>query len=218
LIINKVNGNLPLKWERDMKRIATFLIVSGLVVVGQLSSAQDRLRLGQPNYGGTGCPAGTASVTLSDDQQSMSILFDNFVTEAGGNTGRVMDRKTCGVAIPVHVPQGYSVSIFQVDYRGYNLVPQGGSAQFTAEYFWAGVRGPVSRRTFYGPFDSNYTVTDKLLATALIWSKCGQQVVLRSNPSMVIRTNARRDTAMGTVDSADISSAVVYHLQWKRCN
>jgi len=27
--------------------------------------------------------------------------------------------KSCNVAIPVHVPQGFSVSVLQVDYRGF---------------------------------------------------------------------------------------------------
>lgn len=53
-----------------------------------------------------------------------------------------MERKTCNIAVPVHVPQGYSVSIFQIDYRGFNSLPYGAYSRFNVEYFFAGTQGP----------------------------------------------------------------------------
>ena len=44
----------------------------------------DGIRLGNPEYGGSGCPGGSASVALSPDQSAISILFDQYVVEAGG--------------------------------------------------------------------------------------------------------------------------------------
>lgn len=197
-----------------MKRV----LLSTFVLLAALSAEASRLSLGQPGYGGTGCPAGSASVTLSPDQQALSILFDSYVMEAGESTQKTVDRKSCNVTIPVQVPQGYSVSVFQVDYRGYNLVPRGGQARFDAEYFWAGSRGPKISRIFSGPINDNYTITDRLLANTLVWTPCGASVNLRVNTSMMVRTNAYREQAMSTVDSADVSSGVIYHLQWRRCN
>src|SRR3954468_8775829 len=83
------------------------------------------ITLGQPIMGGTGCPAGSASAVLSPDGKSLSILFDQYTVQAGGTTGQQFDRKACSVAIPVHVPQGYAVSILQIDYRGFNALPVG---------------------------------------------------------------------------------------------
>jgi len=40
--------------------------------------AADDISLGEPGYGGTGCPAGTVSVTLSPDAKSLSLLFDQY--------------------------------------------------------------------------------------------------------------------------------------------
>jgi hypothetical protein len=176
------------------------------------------LRLGYPAYGGTGCPNGTASVSLSPDETELSILFDQYSTEAGGVTGKMIDRKSCNISVPVAVPQGYSVAIFQVDYRGFIAVPAGGLSDFTAEYFWAGSRGPTVRRTFYGPQNQNFTLGDKLIASTLVWSACGDSVNLRVNTSLRTQTNRNYEQAIGMVDSADISSGVVYHLQWRRCN
>ena len=196
-----------------MKR---FLLSLALTLVA-LPSMADTIRLGNPSYGGTGCPGGSASAALSPDAQSLSLLFDQYVVEAGGNSGRVTDRKTCNVAIPVHIPQGMSLSIFKVDYRGFNSLPYGAYSQFQVEYFFAGSRGPSYSKTFYGSLNDNYLLTNTLAASAIVWSPCGQEVILRSNSSMLVRTNNQRGQAFATVDSADFRAGLVYHLQWRRC-
>ena len=75
----------------------------------------DDISLGIPGYGGTGCPDGTVSATLSPDAKSLSLLFDQYQVSVGGTTGRSFDRRSCNIAIPVHVPQGLSVSILKID-------------------------------------------------------------------------------------------------------
>src|SRR6476620_10637939 len=132
----------------------------------------DDISLGNPGYGGTGCPDGSASVTLSEDQKSLSILFDSFVVEAGGTTGKSLDRKVCNVAIPVHVPQGLSVSILAIDYRGFNDIPVGAQSTFGIQYFFCGVRGANFNKNLRGPGSDNYVNTHKPTAQALVWSGC----------------------------------------------
>lgn len=187
-----------------------------IVMLASQASAQG-LQLGEPAYGGTGCPAGTASVSVSPSNDAVSILFDQYVAEAGRTTARRIDRKSCNITIPVFVPSGYSVAIFQVDYRGYNAIPAGGQSRFDAEYFWAGSRGPRISRIFNGPTNDIFSVRDDLVATTLVWSPCGASVNLRINSSMMAQANSRMDQTLAMVDSADISSGLVYHLQWRRC-
>jgi len=179
--------------------------------------AADTISLGQPGYGGTGCPGGSASVTLSPDKQSLSIIFDSFIVEAGGMTGKRLDRKNCNVAIPVHVPQGMSVSVLNVDYRGFNDLPSGAMSRFNVEYFFAGTRGPLFTKTFYGPLTQDYDLSNRLDIQALVWSPCGADVNLRVNASMMGQTNRYNEGTLSTVDSADFNAAMVYHLQWKSC-
>ena len=106
------------------------LVVLGSLLAAQMTLAANGLlpgiRLGMPDYGGTGCPAGTASVVLSPSEDQISILFDSFVAEAGGATRRTVDRKACDLGIPITIPQGYSVAVVQTDFRGFNLVAAGG--------------------------------------------------------------------------------------------
>jgi hypothetical protein len=193
--------------------IATLLAGASLATA---SHAQDDIALGEPGYGGTGCPAGSVSATLSPDAKSLSLLFDEYIVEAGGDTGKAFDRKSCNIAIPVFVPQGLSVSVIAIDYRGYNNVPRGGATDFNVEYFFAGTRGPSFRKTFRGPIDEDYLIRNELTAQAMVWSACGADVNLRTNSSIRVTTRQNQQ-ALATVDSQDVSAAIIYQLQWKRC-
>ncbi len=197
-------------------RIMTKLAVAAVLVTSALSKADD-IALGIPGYGGNGCPSGSVDTVLAPDAKTLSILFDQFVTEAGRSSGKSIDRKSCNLAIPVHVPQGYSISLIGIDYRGYVSAPRGTTAQLNVEYFFGGSSGPKYNNTFLTPHDSDYTLTNNLVASALVWSPCGADVNLRVNASMLTRTNAKRDDVFATVDSADVTAGIVYHLQWRTC-
>jgi len=201
--------------KSNLVHITTVLIASALLFTTQAMATD--LVIGEPAYGGTGCPAGTASITLSPDQQALSILFDQYVVEAGFNVGKRVDRKSCNVAIPVTVPQGYSIAIFQMDYRGFNSLPYGASSQFNIEYFFAGSRGPRYSKRFVGNINQDFIITNNLIAESLVWTPCGAPVTLRANTSMMVQTNGRGEQALSTIDSMDLQSGVIYHIQWKRC-
>src|SRR4051812_29902908 len=130
-------------------------LVLGALFLSSIPAFADQvpggITLGQPITGGSGCPAGSAAAVLSPDGKNLSILFDQYQALAGGTSGLQFDRKACSVAIPVHVPQGYSVSILKIDYRGFNAIPSGGSSTFGVEYFFAGTHGPGFSKQFYGP-------------------------------------------------------------------
>jgi hypothetical protein len=197
---------------KSLAAIASFILVGGVTTIAHA----DDIALGQPGYGGTGCPGGSVSATLSPDFKSLSILFDQYQVEAGGTTGKSFDRKSCNIAIPVHVPQGLSISVLAIDYRGYNNIPVGGNTTFNVEYFFAGTRGPVFNKVFGGPLDSDYTIHNELTAQAIVWSACGADVNLRTNSGIRVTTKNNKQ-ALATVDSEDVSAAIVYQLQWKRC-
>ena len=191
--------------------------LAALVLSAPAFATHDDISLGEPGYGGTGCPDGTVSVTLSPDQKSLSLLFDEYQLAVGGETGKSFDRKSCNIAIPVHVPQGLSVSILKIDFRGFNHLPYQATSQFNVEYFFAGTRGPAFRRDFRGPLDEDYLINNELKAEAIVWSGCGADVNLRTNSSMRIKTVGNKE-AMASIDSEDVSAAIVYQLQWRPCD
>ena len=198
---------------KTLLALATLALTASFATQGY---ALDGITLGEPGYGGTGCPGGSVSATLSPDATSLSLLFDSYLVEAGGDTGKSFDRKSCNIAIPVHVPQGYAVSILSIDYRGYNNFPKGANSQFNVEYFFAGARGPVFSQKFNGPKDEDYLIQNKLTAQTIVYSACGADVNLRTNSSIRV-TTTKNQQALATVDSEDVSAAIIYQLQWKKC-
>jgi hypothetical protein len=192
-------------------------IILGVFLSLNVAAFADEIHLNQPIYGGNGCPQGTASAVLSPDKTSLSILFDQYAAEAGRSAGKSLDRKTCNIAIPVHVPNGMSVSLFQIDYRGFASVPQGGSCKLNVDYFFAGQSGPTYQKTFTGPMSNEYTARNTLAVGAVTWSPCGQDVNLRVNTSMTAQSNRYMEDTLGTVDSADIQAGLVYHLRFRSC-
>jgi hypothetical protein len=200
----------------------SLLALAAVLCSAGVASAQNPgITLGYPGYGGSGCPQNTASATLSPDGTALSILFDQFIVEAGGPTGRRVDYKSCNLAIPVNIPQGYSVSIFQVDYRGFNALTYGARSQLTNDYFFqtgsGGSRTVRLAKSFVGPNNNDYLTTDRLAVNALVWTPCGEQATLRINSNMRVFANSRMEQAMSTVDSADVSAGLIYHIQWRRC-
>jgi Domain of unknown function (DUF4360) len=169
--------------------------------------AQQKVEILGANYGGNGCPANSASVTVSPDGQELSILFDKFIALGNNASER---RKSCNLSIPIKVPQGFQISLYDADYRGY--VAPATSGNLRAEYFFAGSRGPVFSRTFNG--ETNYNVKDSLATVANVWSRCGDSLNMRVNAAMTAR-----GSGMATVDSFDLSHrGLVYHIKYRACS
>lgn len=197
-----------------MNLLSTLLI--GLTASAAAWSSD--IELGIPSHAGNGCPSNSVAAVLSPDNKELSLMFDQYTAEAGGTTGKRLDRKSCLIGIPVKVPQGYSFSIVSIDYRGFNSIPSGGRSMFTAEYFFPGQRGVRSTRTFSGPQDQEFTITNQLGVSALVWSACGAETNLRANTSMTAISNYYNDEVLATIDSMDIKAGLIFHLAWKRCN
>ena len=192
------------------------LLAAQMAVSTAVAQLLPGIRLGQPDYGGTGCPAGTASAVLSPDQDEISLMFDQFVAEAGGDTRRTVDRKACDLGIPIHVPQGYSLAVIQTDFRGYNLVSRGGMNRLNTEYFWANQRGPVYSNVFRGPQNDDYFTSNGVMVEGVVWTPCGLSTNLRIRATIMTQTS-RNEQSMMTVDSADVSAGLIYHIQWRQC-
>ncbi|MBX2810694.1 MAG: DUF4360 domain-containing protein [Myxococcales bacterium] len=163
-------------------------------------------------FNGTGCSEDSVSALLTDDKQSLSILLDDMIADT--STKRV-DRKTCNVALSLKVPQGLTVSILGYDYRGFALVPDKRGAQgvYQTEYFFAGQLGVISRERFGPGFADLWTIEDDITLISSIWSPCGRDVNVRSNTSIT----GIGDGVYMTLDSIDVTTAVKYQLQWRRC-
>lgn len=168
-------------------------------------------------YAGSGCPAGSVAEMVAPDAKSFTLLFDSYIAEAGPGIPRRENRKNCQIAVDLRFPQGWSYTIFEVDYRGYaNLDSGTQGVQRTDYYFQGSYQTATMQSTFRGPFDDNYQIRDTLGLSALVWSPCGATRAINLNTQVrVAATGYRR--ALMTIDSIDGELEHRYGIQWRRC-
>ena len=191
-----------------------------LAVLALGLSAQAQIRLGVPAYGGTGCPAGTASVSLTDDQSILSVLFDSFVAQAPTVQGAPFDRKACNLRIPVSVGPGFQVALIAFDYRGFAAIPQGGRGSFQARYAYVGQARPaIFNKNFSMGIADNYSLKNELISTSIDWTPCstGRDLMMTVDANILAMTNSRREAANVSIDSVDVSAGLLYAIQLRRC-
>lgn len=191
--------------------LATALALSAL---SSPALAAPSLKLGKPAYGGPGCPAGTASASVTGGGTRLTVKFSKYQVAAGGSSGKSFDRKACSLSIPVTVPSGYSVAVIAVDFAGYTNLPSGASATFKLEEFLPGGQGPVFSREIKGPKKGKFTASSQAAAT--IWSACGTSVTMRTNTSLIVKSSGGR-AASASIRTQDVSTAIVYRLKYRSC-
>ena len=195
-------------------------IFLALGVLALSLSAQAQIRLGVPSYGGTGCPGGSASVSLTDDQQILSVLFDSFVAQAPNITGANFDRKSCNLRIPVSVGPGYQVALIAFDYRGFAAIPSGGRGQFEARYAYVGQARPaIFRKNFRSGIADNYSLKNELISTTIDWTPCstGRDLMMTVDANILAVTNAQQEATNVSIDSVDVEAGLLYAIQLRRC-
>lgn len=191
-----------------------------LVVLAMGLSAEAQIRLGTPAYGGTGCPAGTASVSVTDDQSILSVLFDSFVAEAPTPQNSNFDRKSCNLRIPISVGPGLQIALVAFDYRGFAAIPYGGRGSFEARYAYVGQRRPaIFRKNFATGSADNYSLKNDLISTTWDWTPCstGKDLMMTVDANILAVTNQQKEAANVSVDSVDVSAGLLYSIQLRRC-
>jgi hypothetical protein len=175
------------------------------------------IRLGEVTMAGTGCPRGSYQLIPSEDGQEYKLLFENFIAEAGGAVGKRMDRKTCAIAIPVQVPDGFAVAVPELNLHGFAAIPRGAIVNLRVEHFLAGQRGPVFTKSFKGPYDNDFEVNTATPST--VWASCGEDVIIRTNLSLLVKTNTANAHVISLIAGAGEPnhSGYVFRLNFKRC-
>lgn len=187
-----------------MKALSTLIAAAVLATVTQVSQAapsENTVYFKAPAIAGNGCPAGTTDFAITPDGQTLSILFDAFSAQPGN--------KTCNIAIPVHVPNGYQVSLMTADFRGFVQ----GSAELRRSYFFAGQTGPSLVTPMNDAGGKDYTQRDSLITSSNSFAKCGEDVNLRVNSRIMTKNR----NSMISVDSLDLQNGMIFHLQYKKC-
>ncbi|MCK5897329.1 MAG: DUF4360 domain-containing protein [Cocleimonas sp.] len=189
-----------------MKTLKSIVAITFLALTASQASmatpSKNTVHFKAPATAGNGCPGNSTSHAITPDGTTLSILFDKYVAEPGN--------KSCNIAIPVHVPNGFQVSTLKADFRGFVE----GRAELRRSYFFAGQSGPSKRNKLSSRGGKDYLLRDNLLLISNNWSKCGEDVNLRINSR--IRTKNKRSFV--SVDSLDLKTGMIFKIQYRRCS
>lgn len=188
-----------------MKTLSTLIAAATLALAAGTASAapsNNSVYFQDPAIAGSGCPAGTTDYAITPDGQTLTVLFDSYTADPGN--------LSCNIAIPVHVPNGFQVSLMTADYRGFVQ----GKAELRRSYFFAGSTGPSLVTPMSSAGGKDYTQRDNLLTMTESFARCGQDVNLRINSRIRTKTNS----SMISVDSLDLNNGMIFHLKYKKCN
>lgn len=168
---------------------------------------------------GSGCPQGTADVSVSSDNTSFTVTYDSFLAEAGGNADAVDSRKNCQVNLAVNIPSGFTFAIASADYRGFGHLQSGATGMQQASYYFTGSSATTSSsHELAGPFSDNWQFTDRTAVSELVYKPCGEQRNLNINSELRVSagSNAARKSFM-TMDSSRGGVKTIFHIAWKQC-
>lgn len=200
-----------------MRCLCFLSLVFLFTTISQSSFSADQLQIGEPSYSGTGCEAGSATLTLSPDNTQLSVLFNNFVAQSGGSVGRQLDRKACILSLPIHIPSGFTLAIATVDYRGFMNLPKKTKGQFVASSMFAGAEKFRENRQFIGPYTDNFTFRTVATSKEMVWSQCGKKTILRTHAAIFVNSGNSGEETMGVVDSIDVAAGISYRFELKPC-
>lgn len=170
-------------------------------------------------YNGTGCPVGSVAVELAPDRTAFTMLFSEFVAQAGPGISPSQWRRNCQINFDLFVPSGWSYSVATVDFRGFVQLDPGVVGTQTATYYFSNQLQQASFDTvFVGPKDQDYLIRDEVGVENLVWSRCGETRPANINTS--VRVNNRqnpRGSGMMTTDSIDGQIKQIFRIYWRRC-
>lgn len=181
---------------------------------------------------GSGCNQTTARASITEDGQTLSILFDNYAVEIGNgsaNPGSVSAQKDCRVMIDVEVAPGVQYALTQTDYRGFIALPA--SAYGYHRFSQIVPNQPiVSMREaqLRGPMADTYQVSVMQKPGRYIYSPCNQkfQTVDLLTQLYVSYFPNQRDRSVATINLDSVDSTIgqidpdrvsTFRLSWRAC-
>ncbi|WP_141732883.1 DUF4360 domain-containing protein [Oligoflexus tunisiensis] len=146
------------------------------VLLWPWASVQAQILVTSFHASGNGCPPGSTDHILSSDQQTLQILFSQFIAELPGES-----TKSCNVQLQLEVPQGLALSWYRTEHRGFIDTSGGADAEFIGRYHAQGA-GLDFENTQSWPAQTvgDYLVTSQ--SPGHKWTKCGgkQKLTMRT--------------------------------------
>ena len=162
--------------------------------------------------GATSAAECLATSVSAPDGSALTILFDEMTVTDGTLSA------TCSINAPLDLPEGYSLGVYRVDYRGFAHLAKGQTAELSVDYN-LGPKGNSRsfNRKVKGPLDEDFALRENIGAGLMKRVGCGTAAAL--DVAVALRLEGPPTDALATLDTTDGASArgLVYHFDLKKC-
>jgi hypothetical protein len=167
-------------------------------------------------YAGSGCPDGSATVSLDAERDQLAIGFSSFVASKGPGVPLSEASKSCQVNLNLHIPQGWQYSITTIEHRGLVQLPKKMKAsQQTTYYFQGDGDFATADSSYAGPVSRHYLIRDTLPFSTVAWSSCSTSRPLNITTELDLKGGT--DPGQITTDGMEGRLNFVIALAWKPC-
>jgi hypothetical protein len=146
-----------------MARLMTIGSILGFALVTGVAQANG---IASFTYQGTGCPAGTVGISISNDRSTMTMIFDNFVAFTGPSVSTSEMDKNCDIYVTMQTSDSATV---QVQSRGYVQLDAGTGGE--EHQYIPQAKGSNTVLPFTGPTSRDYLSAS--VANVLAQQGCG---------------------------------------------
>jgi len=168
-----------------------------------------------------GCPASTFTIVTAPDGGAISVLFDKFaVNGTQANSG--FARMTCGMEIPLHLPAGFSLGVYQLDYRGFAHLEDKQRGELSVNYGTGSGehnRGRRFHRDVHGVYDGDFVFNERLKGGFVKRMGCGDEAVLNFAATLTLTSKRGSKAGSMALDSVDGApqGGLTFGLDLKKC-
>ncbi|KAF3920942.1 hypothetical protein ABW20_dc0104094 [Dactylellina cionopaga] len=195
---------------------AAFILPVVATAAPNVASAPPGVSIGNIIYGGTGCPQGSAYVSLSSDRQSFTAYFQKFVVYMNTASNNIKDaRKFCQLNLAINSPPGWQFTVVQTSFTGYaSLGPDVTATHTSSNYFAGDTDEQTYSAPIVGPTYRDFIIRSTSIVGEGNWSPCGTQSLLNVKSELLLSGDGygavRESKASGTLSR-------IFDLQWRTC-
>jgi hypothetical protein len=207
-----------------LNAVAAALLASAIIIppgAPNETPPPDHITIDVVTINGSGCPAGTAAVAVSEDNKAFTVTYSDYLAQVGVGAGATEFRKNCQLNLRVNVPQGFTFGIAQADYRGFAHIERGAYAVQKANYYFQGMsQNDTASHRYNGPHSDSWQATDTTEIAAIVYSPCGERRNFNINTELRVykgTSDTTTTTSFVSMDSTDGAIDTTYRFSWKQC-
>ncbi|MEU3643056.1 DUF4360 domain-containing protein [Lentzea sp. NPDC034063] len=207
-----------------LNAVAAALLASAIIIPPgspNETPPPDHITIDVVTVNGSGCPAGTAAVAVSEDNKAFTVTYSDYLAQIGVGARPTDFRKNCQLNLRVNVPQGFTYGIAQADYRGFAHLERGAYAIQKANYYFQGMsQNDSAQHRYNGPHSDDWQATDQTEVAAIVYSPCGEKRNFNINTELRVypgTSNTATTTSFVSMDSTDGAIDTTYQFSWKTC-